>query len=162
MGRSWLLTALLTTAGLATACEPYAPPCPAIAQATVVSVTVAASYAPEVRSLHLKACQDGACKEGDVELGPGSVSIDQGCDAYGACSATSSPDGTKVGSLMLDVLTESAIDVTATGIARDGTALPVRTLTFRPRANYPFGEQCGRFLDASVILDRDGLRARES
>jgi hypothetical protein len=162
MGRSWLLIALLTTAGLATACEPYAPPCPAIAQATVVSVTVAASYAPEVRSLHLKACQDGACKEGDVELGPGSVSIDQGCDAYGACSATSSPDGTKVGSLMLDVLTESAIDVTATGIARDGTALPVRTLTFRPRANYPFGEQCGRFLDASVILDRDGLRARES
>lgn len=161
MGRPGLLIALLTTAGLATACEPYAPPCPAIAQATVVSVTIAADYAPEVRTLHLKACQDGTCKEGEAELMPGSVSIDQGCDAYGACSATSSPDGTKVGSLMLDVLTESAIDVTASGTAASGSALPVRTLTFRPRATYPFGEQCGRFLDASVILDRDGLRARD-
>lgn len=161
MGRPGLLIALLTTAGLATACEPYAPPCPAIAQATVVSLTVAADYAPEVRSLHLKACQDGTCKEGELELGPGTVSIDRGCDAYGACSATSSPDGTKVGSLMLDVLTESATDVTASGTAADRSALPVRTLTFRPRATYPFGEQCGRFLDASVILDRDGLRARD-
>lgn len=161
MGRPGLLMALLTTAGLATACEPYAPPCPAIAQATVVSVTIPAAYAPEVRSLHLKACQDGACKESNVELVAGSVSIDHGCDAYGACSASSSPDGSKSGSLMLDVLTESAIDVTASGTAANGAALPVRRLTFRPRPNYPFGEQCGRFLDASVLLDRDGLRVRD-
>lgn len=162
MGRPGLLIAILTTAGLATACEPYAQPCPAIAQATVVSVTVVADYAPEVKTLRLKACQDGECKEGPLDLQAGSVSIDQGCDAYGACSATSSPDGSKVGSLMLDVLTESVIDLTATGTATDGSALPVRTLTFRPQAKYPFGEQCGRFLDASVILDRDGLRERDS
>lgn len=162
MGRPGLLIALLTTAGLASACEPYAAPCPAIAQATVVSVTVVADYAPEVKTLRLKACQDGACKEGPLDLQAGSVSIDQGCDAYGACSATSSPDGSKVGSLVLDVLTESVIDLSATGTAPDGSALPVRTLSFRPQANYPFGEQCGRFLDASVVLDRDGLRVRES
>jgi hypothetical protein len=33
----------------------------------------------------------------------------------------------------------------------------VQTLEFRPRGDYPFGEQCGRFITASVQLDADGL-----
>ena len=48
--------------------------------------------------------------------------------------------------------------VTATGTSPDGKALPVRTLDFRPRGDYPFGEQCGRFVTASVVLDAEGLR----
>lgn len=156
--RTRLLLALIATAGLATGCGPGAAGCPAIARATAVSVTVTAGYAPVVERLHVKACQDGACKEGDVGLTPGSTSIDQGCTREGVCSATASPDGTKVGMLSLDTLTESAMAVTVSGTAADGAALPVRTLEFRPRANYPFGEQCGKFVTASVVLDRDGLR----
>jgi hypothetical protein len=185
--------------------------CPAIAQASGVSVTVAASYAPAVKALHLKACQDGVCREGYLELVPGSISVDQGCEPYvpepglpkpGApgqvdpgqgvpgstgqgvpepavpkpavpetavpesggggpdrvCSATASPDGTKRGMLMLDVLTESPMDDTTSGTSIDGSPLPVRTLRFSPRGDYPFGEPCGRFVSASVVLDEASLR----
>lgn len=150
----------MTTAGLASGCGPGAVACPAIAQATVVSVTVAADYVPHVGSLHVKACQDGTCKEADVELQAGSTSIDQGCTPEGVCSATASPDGTKVGMLMLDTLTESLMTVTSSGHAADGSPLPVHTLDFRPKANYPFGAQCGKFISASVTLDGTGLHER--
>jgi hypothetical protein len=160
MGKRGLLLALITTAGLATACGPGpgAVPCPAIAQATAVSVTVAADYAPQVEKLHLKACQDGPCEEEDVELRPGSATLDQAGTPAGVCSATASPDGTKIATLFLESLTESQMSVTATATASDGSPLPVRTIDFRPRGDYPFGEQCGRFISASVLLDAAGLR----
>ena len=60
--------------------------------------------------------------------------------------------------LMLQALTESPMTVTASGTAPDGTALPVRSVEFRPRGDYPFGEQCGRFITAAVVLDAEGLR----
>lgn len=159
MRKSGVLLALITTAVL-TGCYhfPIPPPCPAIAQATAVSVTVAREYVAQVESLRLKACQDGTCKEADVELFPGTASIDQGCTPDGVCSATASPDGSEFGILMLESLTEAPMALTATGTAPDGSALPVRTLDFRPRGAYPYGEHCGRFVTASVILDADGLR----
>jgi hypothetical protein len=148
----------MTTATLVPGCEPYGVACPAIAQVIGVSVNVTAEYAPAVDVLHLKACQDGMCQEADLELHPGSVSIDQGCTPDGVCSATASPDGTKVGTLMLETLTESPMTVTASGTSPAGSALPVQNLEFRPRATYPFGEQCGKFIVASVTLDATGLR----
>ncbi|WP_104044168.1 hypothetical protein [Arthrobacter sp. ZGTC412] len=159
MGKRGLLLALITTAGLASACGPGpgAVPCPAIAQATAVSVTISANYASQVATLHLKACQDCTCTEEDVELHPGSASIDQGCTPEGVCSATASPDGTKLGVLFLQTLTESPMSVTVSATGTDGSSLPVRTLDFRPRGNYPYGEQCGRFVTASVLLDADSL-----
>jgi hypothetical protein len=51
--------------------------------------------------------------------------------------------------------------VTASGTAPDGTPLPVRSVEFRPRGDYPFGEQCGRFITATVILDAEGLRQQD-
>lgn len=160
MHKSGLLLTLLTTTVLTSGCYyyPAGTPCPAIAQASVVSVTVPVSYVPHVGTLRLKACQDGTCKEDAVELRPGSVSVDQGCRPDGVCSATASPDGTLVGMLFLDALTEAPMAVTATGTSADGQALPVRTLEFRPRGAYPYGEQCGRFVTASVVLDAGGLR----
>lgn len=160
MGKPWLLLALITAVASLPACGATPRACPAIAQATVVSVTVSADYAPRVSVLHVRACQDGTCREADLELRPGSASIDQGCTAEGGCSATASPDGTKVGMLMLETLTESAMAVTASGTAADGSALPVRTLEFRPQAAYPFGEQCGKVVSASVTLDSSGLHTR--
>ncbi|MBO1269756.1 hypothetical protein [Arthrobacter cavernae] len=159
MGRFGLAAALMTTA-LFPGCQPQPVPCPAIAMAPVVTVTIAASYVPAVASLHLKACQDGACEEEDLELMPGYVSIDQGCRPDGMCSATSSPDGTRVGHLFLPNLSESPIDATASGTGPDGNPLPTRTITFTPKANYPYGEQCGKFITASLELDAAGLRQR--
>jgi len=157
-----VLLAVVTTSLLPSACLPEAVPCPAIAQAPVVSLTVAASYAPAVKAIHLKACQDGTCREADLELMPGSTAVDMGCEPSagpdGTCSATSSPDGTLTGMLMMDVLTESRIDATSTGTSTAGAPLPVRTLSFTPRAEYPYGEQCGKFVTASLALDADGLR----
>ncbi|PTT70597.1 hypothetical protein [Arthrobacter sp. HMWF013] len=163
MRKSAVLLALMTTTVL-TGCYhyPVPAPCPAIAQATAVSVTVAREYAAQVETLNLKACQGGVCKESALELSPGSDSIDQGCTPDGVCSATASPNGTRIGHLMLDTLTEEPMSLTATGTAPDGLALPVRTLEFRPRGAYPFGENCGRFITASVTLDPMGLRQSDA
>ena len=161
MGKPGVFLTLMTTAVLASGCYYYYPvpaPCPAIAQATAVSVTVAREYVAQVGSLRLKACQDGVCKEAPVELFPGTASIDQGCTPDGVCSATASPDGTMLGMLMLESLTEAPMALTATGTSAGGSALPVRTLDFRPSGAYPNGEQCGRFVTASVVLDAEGLR----
>ena len=151
---------MITTTTLTSGCYyfPYETPCPAIAQASVVSVTVTAPYAPRVGTLHLKACQDGVCTDDDLELRQGSISIDQGCRPEGVCSATASPDGTMIGMPVLDARTESPMAARATGTSTDGSALPVRSLDFRPRGEFPYGERCGRFVTASVVLDADGLR----
>lgn len=227
MGKARVFLATIATTVLLSGCHVFEVACPAIAQASGVSVTVAATYAPVVKTLHFKACQEGVCRETDLALVPGFISVDLGCDpavppyvpepgvpgqgvpGYGGsgtavppadipgtavpepgvpgpgipqpsipapvvpkpsvpeqdfrgpdrpCSATASPDGTKRGMLMLDILTESPIDVTSTGTSIDGSPLPVRTLHFIPRADYPFGEPCGRFISASVVLDEAGLR----
>jgi hypothetical protein len=163
MRRFGVLLALTTTAVLVSACQPEVAPCPAIAPAPVVALTVPAEYVPNVKAVHLKACQDGTCREADLELFPGSTAVDQGCEPVsngpdGVCSATSSPDGTLTGMLMLDVLTESPIDVTARATSADGSPLPERKLSFTPRADYPYGEQCGKFITAGVVLDANGLR----
>jgi hypothetical protein len=162
MGKTGVLLATITTTALLSGCHAFETACPAVGQVPGVAVTVAAGYAPEVKTLHVKACQDGKCKEDTLELVAGSVPVDLGCandsrpDAV--CSATSKPDGTQRGMLNLDTLGESPIDVTATGRYANGKPLPVRTLSFAPRASYPFGEQCGRFVSASVVLDAAGLR----
>ncbi|MET3950882.1 hypothetical protein [Arthrobacter sp. UYEF36] len=157
------LVGLSCTALLATGCQPQAV-CPAIAQAPVVALTVAREYAGSVKTLRLKACQDGRCTEDDLELFPGSSTVDQGCESGPngkdrPCSATASADGTLAGMLMLDPLTESPIEATVGGTDASGLPLPVRSLTFTPRVAYPYGEQCGRFISAGVLLDADGLRA---
>src|SRR5687767_393378 len=82
MGRPGVLLATIATTVLLSGCHMFEVACPAIAQASGVSVTVAASYAPAVKALHLKACQDGVCREADLELVPGNISVDQGCVPY--------------------------------------------------------------------------------
>lgn len=159
--------ATITTTALISGCHAFETACPAIGQVSGVAVTVAAGYSPQVKTLHLKACQDGKCEEDTIHLVPGSVSVDLGCaddskdgDSRpdGTCSATSKPDGTQRGLLELGTLGDSPIDVTASGSYTNGKPMPARTLRFEPKASYPFGEQCGRFVSASVVLDAAGLR----
>ncbi|WP_427134710.1 hypothetical protein [Pseudarthrobacter sp. S9] len=157
-----VIVALTATVFLASSCRAETV-CPAIAQASVVALTVAPEYVSSVKSIHLKACQDGRCMGADLDLVPGSTPIDQGCEpgSYGGdgvCSATSSPDGTLTGMLMLESLTASLIEVTVTGTGAAGQPLPVRALAFTPRVAYPYGEQCGSFITAGVVLDANGLR----
>src|ERR671927_33018 len=160
MGRTGVLLATITTTALISGCHAFETACPAIGQLSGVSLTVAAGYSPQVKTLHLEACQDGKCKEDTLHLVPGTVSVDLGCTdgsrPDGSCSATSKPDGTKRGLLELGTLSESPIDVTANGSNAKDRPLPTRTLRFEPRASYPFGEQCGRFVSASVVLDAAG------
>lgn len=162
MGKTGVLLATITTTALLSGCHAFESVCPAIGQVSGVAVTVAASYSPHVKTLHLKACQDGKCKEDTLHLMPGSVTVDQGCTGGskpdGVCSATARPDGTQHGLLQLETLAESPIDVTASGQYANGKPMPTRTLRFDPKASYPFGEQCGRVVSASVVLDASGLR----
>ena len=156
------VAALALTAVLVTSCRPETV-CPAIAVAPVVSLTVDREYAPSVKAVHLKACQDGHCREADLELMPGSVTVDQGCrtgpsGGDGVCSATSSPDGTLTGMLLTETVTGNRMEVTSTGTATSGSLLPERTADFTPRLVQPFGERCGSFFTAHVVLDADGLR----
>lgn len=156
------LTGLGVTALLVAGCQRETA-CPAIAQAPVVALTVAQEYAGSVKTLRLKACQDGRCTESELELFPGSTSVDEGCEpgpdgSDRTCSATATPDGTLTGMLLLDPLTESPIEATSSGTGPDDLPLPARTVTFTPRVAYPYGEQCGRFISAGVLLDADGLR----
>ena len=154
--------ATITTTALISGCHAFEAACPAVGQVSGVAVTVAAGYSPQVKTLHLSACQDGKCKEATIDLVPGSVPVDLGCSddsrPDGVCSATSKPDGTQRGLLELDMLGDSPINVTASGSYANGKPLPTRTLRFEPKASYPFGEQCGRFVSASVMLDAAGLR----
>jgi hypothetical protein len=156
------LAGLGSAALLVTGCQPVTA-CPAIGQAQVVALTVAREYAGSVKTLRLRACQGGQCTEAELELFPGSTSVDQGCEpgpdgGDRPCSATSSPDGTLTGMLGLDPLTEAPIAVTSSGTDPRGRPLPARTLTFTPRVSHPYGEQCGKFISAGVLLDADGLR----
>lgn len=157
MRRFGVLVVLCTTAALTAACAPAVVACPDIGQASGVSVRVAASYAAQVDSLHVHACQDGTCYDSDLALVPGNVSIDLGCNSKNVCSATSSPDGTKVGFLDFSVLTETRVIVTVSGTSSTGTALASHTLEFEPVVAFPFGEQCRQFLTAAVSLDNEGL-----
>ncbi|MDR6439252.1 hypothetical protein J2790_004427 [Paenarthrobacter nicotinovorans] len=158
MGRIAVALTLAGTAALLPGCYPQAVACPAIGHIAGVSVTVAAGYTDQVGTLRLKACQDGSCTENDVVLHPGATAVDQGCSPEGMCSATSSPDGTLVGFLELPSLSENPLEATLSGMSPAGIALPVRTLTFTPKGDYPYGEQCGRVISAGLILDGGGLR----
>ena len=127
-----------------------------------MSLTVAAEYVGAVRTVRLKACQAGRCSEAALDLVPGSSAVDLGCEPGSGddrpCSATSSPDGTLTGMLLLERLTADSITATASGTDTNGQPLPVRTTTFTPRVTYPFGEQCARFITANLVLDAGGLR----
>lgn len=160
MGKIGLAVTLVAAAAGMSGCQLGPVACPAVGQVTGVSVTVAAWYSASVGTLHLKACQDGACNEGDLVLQPGSVAVDQGCttEKEGACSAASSFDATVRGLLELPRLTETSMEATVTGTSRSGSPLPTRTLNFTPKGRYPFGEQCQRFVTAALVLDDQGLR----
>ena len=75
------------------------------------------ALATSLTGLALRVCWDGACKDYDVDLSPGSDTVDQGCDGNepdAACSATAVPNGTLVGFVTVPALPAGEVLVGAT------------------------------------------------
>ena len=107
---------------LLTGCAgPSSDACPEIALLEGFAVVLEAGVVPAggLDSITLRACQGGTCHEQDVELVPGSVSVDAGCSPAvptgpdAACSASSVPDGTMVGYWPTGDFSPGPIDVEA-------------------------------------------------
>lgn len=123
---------------------------------------MAADLAADIQSLRLKACWAEDCTEGDVQLNPGTRSVDEDCGgAYSAvCSATMEPDGTLVGFLDIPRMPEGELQITTTALDRRGAPLPPSLLTAEAQMSYPNGRDCpGEAAQLSVTLDRNGIRA---
>lgn len=176
-----LANAVLAAAAVATTgCATVPEACTQIAARSGVGVTVAAELAPEVTGVHLIVCWSGQCVEDSVELSPGTIAVDQGCESPGpgdtagtagaagtagpdtACSAVLEPDGTLVGFLDIPDLPAEQLEITALGSTADGGMLPERTTTAPAELVFPNGPGCGgEAPQVSVRLDRDGLHAED-
>lgn len=78
--------------------------CPELALLEGFPVVVEAGVAPPgLDSVRVRACQGESCRGQDIDVVPGSTSVDAGCspaasgNADAVCSASSVPDGTLVG-----------------------------------------------------------------
>ncbi|HSU35534.1 MAG TPA: hypothetical protein VLJ88_07735, partial [Propionibacteriaceae bacterium] len=91
-GAVLLLASACTAPGVVGCTEIGAPP--------GVGVTVEKASAAGVTALSLRVCWAGDCTDHEVELSPGSDTVDQGCandEPDAACSATAVPNDTVVG-----------------------------------------------------------------
>lgn len=135
--------------------------CTEIGSVSGVSVTVRAPYAAKVDVVRLKVCWAGQCQERNVELSPGSDTVDQGCsgpDPDDTCSATAVPNGTLVGFAELAGLPAGPITVSAT-LTVDGRRVPVTETTKSAETTYPNGPQCGAGGNqAAIEIDHTGIR----
>jgi hypothetical protein len=156
--RVWAAAAALLAL---TSCGAPEVACTEIGSASGVAVTVAAPYAEQVDRVRLEVCWSGPCAEGEVELSPGSDSVDQGCsgsDPDDTCSATAVPNGTLVG--FLDVAGLPAGEVTVRGtVTADGRAVALAEVTRTAATTYPNGPQCGPGGNQlAVTVDQAGIR----
>jgi hypothetical protein len=155
--RRWAVAALLLVVG----CSAPERACPAIGSVSGVSVTVLAPYAAQVDGVHLTVCWSGQCQQSDVELAPGSDTIDQGCSGPGPddiCSATAVPNGTKVGFAEIAKLPVGPVTVAAT-LTVDGRRVPVAKVTRTAEPTYPAGPDCGPGGNqVRIEIDRTGIR----
>ncbi len=150
---------------LAPGCAAPESACTMIGGLSGVSVTVDRAVAADLGALKLRVCWDLTsasphCRDTAVELMAGSDSVDQGCEPGGpdaACSATAVPNGSKVGFVQLDALSEGPITVAGTAIiASRRQTFPVIELTASP--SYPNGPDCGvGGYQAMVNVGSDGL-----
>ena len=155
--RSWIVAWSLLIVG----CSAPTEACTEIGSVSGVSVTVLAPYAARVDGVRLQVCWAGQCQDRDVELSPGSDTIDQGCsgpDPDDICSATAVPNGTLVGFAELPGLPAGPISVAAT-LTVDGRGVPVAEVTRTAETTYPNGPQCGAGGNqAAIEIDHTGIR----
>ena len=132
-----------------------------IAALSGVSVTVDRSLAPEVAALRLTVCSADNCVTRPVELAPGSDTVGGGCtgpDPDDSCSASATPNGSKVGFLEVTELAAGPVRISATASV-SGRAKRYPEVTVTAATVYPNGPNCGGSgTQAAVTLGVDGLR----
>lgn len=153
---------LVAVALLLTSCGTFVPEraCTLIGTVPGVQLVVAKDIAAQVSGVRLKVCWAARCQERTVDLRPGSVSGDQGCDSASpgaVCSASASPDQTLTGFVQIADLPDGAVTVSATGL-RERRWTRWQAVTVATRRSYPNGPDCGAGAPAaSVRLDATGL-----
>lgn len=134
--------------------------CTAIGSPSGIGVTIAADAADEVTGLELTACWDDTCRDAEVDLQPGSDSVDQGCDSDGpdaACSAKAVPNGTLVGFANVQDLPAESITVQAV-VIKNGKEQPPLDATVTAEVTYPNGDHCpAGGNQAKIMIDASGI-----
>ncbi|MFC7625040.1 hypothetical protein [Microlunatus sp. GCM10028923] len=159
VGISGLILAAVALVGC-TAMEPKA--CTAIGSVPGVGVTIDKAAATGVDGLRLEVCWKGdPCRDAEVELQPGTDTVDQGCDGDdpdSTCSASAVPNGTLVGFAQIEGLPSGPIDVTA--IVIKGTKpQPESKATVMAAVTHPNGPDCPAGANqAKITIDADGIR----
>jgi hypothetical protein len=155
--RRWAVAPLLLLGG----CSVPTPACTEIGSVSGVSVTVLAPYAAQVDGLGLEVYWAGHCEEPEVELAPGSDTVDQGCsgpDPEDTCSATAVPNGTKVGFAEVTGLPAGPITIAGT-LTVDGRRVQLAEVSRTAETTYPNGPQCGAGGNqAAIEIDQSGIR----
>lgn len=128
--------------------------CTEIGASPGISITVAQSMTGAIEDPKLEICHD-ECRTYELELHPGSDTVDLGCDSTepeGSCSASMRPNGTLVGFVVVDQLTSGEVTVNLlSGSERYST-------TGAPELVYPNGAGCpGEALQLSLTLDDGAL-----
>ena len=155
--RRWVVAVFLLVAG----CSTPELSCTDIGSVSGISVTVLAPYAAQVDGVRLEVCWAGQCQERDVEVAPGSDTVDQGCSGPNPddpCSATAVPNGTLVGFVELAGLPARPVTIEAT-LNVDGRRVRVAEVTRTAGTTYPNWPQCGAGGNqAAITIDRIGIR----
>ncbi|WP_152361423.1 hypothetical protein [Microlunatus speluncae] len=135
--------------------------CTAIGSAPGVSVTVDATAAGDVTGLELTVCWEDVCRDAEVQLSPGSDSVDQGCDSDGPdapCSATAVPNDTLVGFANVEGLPAGPVKIRAVMI-KAATEQKLPEATVMAAVTYPNGPDCGAGANqAKITIGPDGIR----
>jgi hypothetical protein len=146
---------------LAPGCSAPVLACPAIGSVSGISVTVLAPYAAEVTAVRLKACWAGQCQHRDVQLAPGSDTVDQGCSGAqpdDTCSATAVPNGTLVGFAEIAELPAGPVTVAAT-VTVNGRPVPMAKVRRNAQITFPAGPDRGPGgNELRITIDRTGIR----
>jgi hypothetical protein len=155
--RRWAVAVALLLAG----CSDPPPACTEIGSVSGVSVTVLAPYAAQVDAVRLKVCWAGQCQERDVDLSPGSDTVDQGCsgpDPEDTCSATAVPNGTLVGFTELTELPAGPIRIAA-ALTVKGKRVQLAEVSRTAETTYPNGPHCAAGGNqAAIEIDQAGIR----
>jgi hypothetical protein len=114
-----------------------------------------------VDDVRLTVCWDGECDDHEVQLTPGSDTVDQGCnetDPDSACSATAVPNGTKVGFADVPGLPTGTVTISA-AVRRAGRQIALPKIDVQSEPTYPNGPQCpSQGPQAHVVVGASGLR----
>jgi hypothetical protein len=146
---------------LLTGCSPTEVACAEIGAPPGVAVTVEKTIAADVDDVRLTVCWDGECDDHEVQLTPGSDTVDQGCngtDPDSACSATAVPNGTKVGFADVPGLPTGTIAISAR-VRRADKQVVLPEIDVQSEPTYPNGPQCpSQGPQAQVVVGASGLR----